>query len=382
MGDFLHTMKRLRTCGIHIQSRNVTVHADLVAVMCDTPAAAALGGFKESSSFAEHFCRNCMASNKTYKKFRYEEDFELRHMDNYRLQCGMLENANLKGRRDFWSKTYGLNQRSCLCAIPDFDVTQCLLQDPMHILLEGSVPYLLALFLNDTIYRRRLFTLQTLNKFLIEPTTFLQERRDIVLPIEQKQIRKAEHVKQKASTMLAMTYRLPLFFGQYLDENDAAYRNLLCLIRITCICFKPVTDVTLAGVLSQEICDFLTSFCEIYGEEKVKPKMHFMIHFPRQMLQFGPLRHHSTMRAEAKHQSFKDHRWMNFTNLSWSLLKRHQLCFANVFSDNQGNICTKFLQEGAASCSKYVKQEVLVKDLEEEKRSPLLKHFNLHILSL
>ena len=39
---------------------------------------------------------------------------------------------------------------------------------------------------------------------------------------------------------------------------------------------------------------------QVYRNESVIPKMHFMVHFPEQMLRYGPLIHSWTMRHEAK----------------------------------------------------------------------------------
>ena len=374
--DFLDTVKRLKSEGLFISARNSLLRGDLIAVLCDTPAAAALGGFKESSSFSHHFCRSCMANQETFMHHRYEGEVQLRDMEKHNGHCSVLENPALKNRRDFWSKTYGVNGRSCLCAIPDFDVCKCLLQDPMHVILEGCLPYVLALFLKYSIYDVCQFSLQELNDYLFESCRVLQERRDQVMAIEAKHIKKDEHIKQKASSMLVMAYNLPLFLGQYFDETDARYNNFLSLVRITCMCFNPISDDTTVGVLAEEIASFLESFCSVYSPEKVRPKMHFMLHFPRQLQMFGPLRHHSTMRAEAKHQSFKDHRWMNFNNLPLSLLKRHQICLANALTDNRGHISANFLQEGKQVTSKWC-QAVDIMDLPEHVRTKLME--NLHL---
>ena len=376
--DFLHTMRVLGSTGIGINQgcKEAVLHGDLIVALCDTPAAAALGGFKESSSFADHFCRTCMASKKTFMDKYTEQDFQVRDMATYDRQCKTLEDSSLTSRRAFWSKTYGVNDRSCLCAIPGFDVTKCLLQDPMHVILEGCLPYVLALFLQQQIFVDKVFTLKALNSFLQAGSTYKPEKGQGLAIIEKKHI-KDEHIKQKASSMLTIAYMLPFFLGLFLDEDDARYNNLLCMIRITCTCFKPVVDATCAGVLGEEIAEFLKSFCEIYGPTKVKPKMHFMVHFPKQMLEFGPLRHHSTMRAEAKHGYFKDHRWLNFNNLPLSLLKRHQLSLAHALTDSQGNIVQNFLQENSLSARLTTGRPVKVGDMADGLREWLMNIFQL-----
>lgn len=65
---------------------------------------------------------------------------------------------------------------------------------------------------------------------------------------------------------------------------------------------------------------------KLYPEESVIPKMHFMVHMPRLMIQFGPLVRHWTMRYEAKHSYFKQlaQSMGNFINLPYSLAMRHQ----------------------------------------------------------
>ena len=377
--DFLHTVRRLSREGIAISRGNqkFNLRGDLIAALGDNPAAAALGGFKESTS-ASRMCRTCMATKETFKGKHYVNDFVQRNVASYNDQCKLLEDPALHNRKAFWSKAYGINERSCLCAIPDFDVTKRLLQDPMHVILEGTLPYVLALFLQHFIYKEGLFSLQELNTFLLRGSDFKQERRDVFVPIEAKHIKKDQHIKQKASCMLVLSYILPFFLGQYLDETDPRYRNLLCLIRITCMCFKPVVDETCVGVLTEDISDFLSTFCEIYTPDKMKPKMHFMLHFPCQMQEFGPLRHHSTMRPEGKHQEFKNHRWMNFNNLPHSLLKRHQLNLAHALTDSQGNIVTNFLQAGAGTGSTEAGRSINVFELEEPLQHILIKNFRLN----
>ena len=47
------------------------------------------------------------------------------------------------------------------------------------------------------------------------------------------------------------------------------------------------------------------------------------------MANFGPLRHHSVFRFEAKHALFKRFDYFNFKNLPYSIFERHQLWLLN-----------------------------------------------------
>ena len=56
------------------------------------------------------------------------------------------------------------------------------------------------------------------------------------------------------------------------------------------------------------------------------PKIHFVTHYPRLMLEFGPLRHLWVMRFEATHQYLKQivRRIKNFKNITATLAARFQ----------------------------------------------------------
>lgn len=70
-----------------------------------------------------------------------EEAFTLRTQASYDRDCADIEEAPTNAVHDDLCTTYGINKRSCLCNLPDFDVTKQLPQDIMHTLLEGTVQY-------------------------------------------------------------------------------------------------------------------------------------------------------------------------------------------------------------------------------------------------
>lgn len=70
-----------------------------------------------------------------------EQAFTLRTQANYDRDCTDIEEAPTDAVRSDLCTTYGINKRSSLCNLPDFDVTKQLPQDIMHTLLEGTVQY-------------------------------------------------------------------------------------------------------------------------------------------------------------------------------------------------------------------------------------------------
>lgn len=348
--DFLETLKKLRYEGIEmcVGGDIKVVRGDLVFAVCDTPAAALLGGFKESS-MALKCCRMCKASAAEMKEVLVPKDFELRDRVSYEEQCTALENPLLAKQRSHWSKMYGVNSRSVLDRLKSFPVTENLIQDPMHCLLEGVCGQEIALMLNYIVFDHALVSLNWVNGKLQAFPYDALDAPNRPNPIEKKHITApAMFVKQKASSILTLSYILPLILGELFqdEEMDPHYKNFLRCMKITCIAFSPYADKTLAGVLEQLSVSYCREFCNLYPDTSFKPKMHFLLHLPRQMLLFGPLRLQNTFRFEGKHGWFKDFRWNNFINLPRSLSYKHQLLLANNMTDDMGCPSRSFVQKG------------------------------------
>jgi hypothetical protein len=71
-----------------------------------------------------------------------------------------------------------------------------------------------------------------------------------------------------------------------------------------------------------------------------------MIHFPEQMLLYGPLRHHWCMRFEAKNGFFKGKKWQQFVNIPLSLAKYHQTYMVHRQIGCTGELSSNYLYSG------------------------------------
>ena len=345
LNDFVSTVADLKKgLQLKVHSTDVTVKGDLIAAMCDTPAAALLGGFKESSSFAWKSCRMCTADQDSSREHFTESKFDLRDMKSYLEQCDILEDSNILRNRDYWSKHFGVNRRSVLTQIPEFPVTANLIQDPMHVILEGIFPYVTALMLKKIIYAQKYFTLDKLNTEVQNFEYSHLDKTNCPPLIEKQHVVKNSHIKMKAASALSMIYIFPFILAGLVPDGDLLYDHFLMLVRISLLVFSPFCDSTTAGVLSGLIDTFCRKFKVLYPGETIKPKFHFLVHLPSQILKFGPLRHQSTLRFEGKHVFFKDHRWRNFNNLPLSLLTKHQLYLSNITTNDDGTLKNEFLR--------------------------------------
>ena len=126
-------------------------------------------------------------------------------------RCEHLESTNLsKGVKHYWSVLWGINGSSCLLELDSFPLTTGLVQDLMHVLLEGVVKNELSLVLFSFMYCKRYFTLKWLNSATQDfQYSYLQEDRKPI-PFDKKRLDGRATMKQTASAMLTLCEVLPI----------------------------------------------------------------------------------------------------------------------------------------------------------------------------
>ena len=105
-----------------------------------------------------------------------------RTKEAHEYHCSLLDGP-LAGQD---STTYGVNFRSPLNELDNFNVVHNLPQDIMHILFEGVVPYEISLMLKSFIQTSKYFSLETLNSRICSFTYTNFEARDIPTPVQDK----------------------------------------------------------------------------------------------------------------------------------------------------------------------------------------------------
>ena len=88
-----------------------------------------------------------MATWETLQDLYLEEDFVLRDSEFHEEQLNDVINTESTFLKKYFSKHYGINNRSALLDAPHFNVTKQLPQDLMHVFLEGIVSYELKFLL-------------------------------------------------------------------------------------------------------------------------------------------------------------------------------------------------------------------------------------------
>ena len=126
--------------------------------------------------------------------------------------------------------------------------------------------------------------------------------------------------------LLAVT--TPLLIGDLVPEDCESWTLYITLLKICSIAcswnVKPSCISYLRILIEEHHCKFRL----LYPDKTIIPKMHYMVHYPRQILKYGPLIRSWTMRYEAKLCVVKHAaRHGNFKNICYTVAKRTQHAF-------------------------------------------------------
>jgi hypothetical protein len=312
-----------------------TVFGALVSVLADNPASSSIGGFKESSS-ARRPCRHCNILKAELSCKVNESQCSLRSCADYDKWIDEM-NADPLAVNDL-SVESGINFNSVLNQLDYFHVSSgCLLPDIFHDLLEGVFPFEGKLLLKHLILTKKYFTLSQLNAAMETIELGQLDSLDRPSPISHGTLcEKGHSLKQQGIQMWVLVRFLPLMIGLFVPELDPHWTNFIRLIDISKYLFSSSLDVDDISCLDVLITEHHQEFLNLYPDIDVIPKLHFLLHTPRLIMQYGPLVCHWTVRFEAKHRYFKQltSSIKNFKNLPFSLANRHQQLQCYLINQN------------------------------------------------
>ena len=121
---------------------------------------------------------------------------------------------------------------------------------------------------------------------------------------------------------------IPLLIGHKIQDTSDDVWQLVLLLRqmVELICAPVASDETVA-VMKDCIEEYIENRLHCFPEHKLKPKHHFVTHYPNLTLQCGPLIRLWTLRFESKHSFLKKcaRSSLNFKNITKTLAEKHQL---------------------------------------------------------
>nr|XP_057925469.1 uncharacterized protein LOC131127529 [Doryrhamphus excisus] len=295
------------------------VKFSLVQVVGDNLGLNAILGYSESFT-ANHMCRWCKVHKHVSTQQTLEDPAQLRNIHTHQadLQLASLSNTGLK--RD-----------SELNNLSFYHVTDNVAPDIMHDILEGVGPYEIKLVLNTLIEQKHV-TLDQVNYRLTSFDYGFCDKANKPSAITKNDLRNHEGtMRQSAAQMWCLIRLLPTMIGDLIPEGNEEWELLLLLLLRMEFIFSP--SITIAGThyLTKIIEEHHSLFLELFPHLHLRPKHHFMVHYPRAIRKLGPLIHFWSMRFEAKHNFFKrvSHITCNFRNICKTMAYRHQmqLCY-------------------------------------------------------
>lgn len=288
--NIINQIQDLETNGllINIHGRQQTIYFALVGIIGDNLGLHTIFGFNTSFN-STYSCRACLVDKSTLQMQISENSDLLRTRLNYANDCSALVN--------------GIQEECVFNKISSFHVIDNICFDIMHDIFEGICRYEIAKILNNLIHAGT-FSLDTLNdriRFFDYP---IGNNKNIP-PLITKSSLKHECLVISASEMFTLVKFLGLMIGDLISPKSKIWELYTILREIICIIMEPTSTKATCKLLENLIAEhqlYLSLF-----KEPLKPKHHFLIHYPRIIIRMGPLRNLSCIRFEAKHKEIKQY---------------------------------------------------------------------------
>ena len=184
-----------------------------------------------------------------------------------------------------------------------FHVVDNTTPDVMHDLLEGACPYILRLVLGALMKgSNQYFNLDLLNKRIQAFNYGYIDASNRPPNLSKNSFSSSESsLRMSASEMWCLILNIPLVIGDKVPELDPHWELLLSLLEIMSYVFAPAITVGATYYSQHVIADHLELFRQLFLEETLKPKQHYLLHYPRCITRVAPLVRLWCMRFEAKH---------------------------------------------------------------------------------
>lgn len=317
----IRDLELLEREGVFVQSLGSNLKGTVLYVSADNLGAHSLSGFQESFN-VDKFCRFCLANRVDIQKYDVRSGiFSLRTPELFDEAVNLLKQSDL-------SSVNGVKRDCPLNRLTHFHAAKGFPPDFLHDAFEGIVPVELCLCLSDLI-AKKYFTLNDLNDRI---TTFPFQFYDKTNRPQtiQKNFEKNGTIGGNGHENWALLRFLPLLVGHCVPEGEKSWNIILELKDIVDLLSSSSFTTETLCYLQAKISDHRQLLLEVFPCTKLRPKHHYLEHYPVLIKKFGPLIEFWTLRFEAKHSFFKKvvRDAGNFKNILRTLATRHQLMLA------------------------------------------------------
>ena len=325
----LADLKTLEEVGVYIEAFGDCLKGTVYSVVADNLAAHGLAGFSESFK-ATYFCRVCLATQTEMQKSdAMTGGFEMRRKDSHDTLVQKIQTNETM-------ENYGVKQ-SCVLSnhLSYFHPITGFPPDILHDLFEGVVPVELAHCLKG-LMAKKYFTLKELNNAILCFPYQHSDKVDRPHPVPQNFVSRGT-IGGNGHENHTLLRLLPVFIGSRVPEGDKIWEILMELKDIVELAVShSFTDDTIQYMASK-ILDHRQLLQEVFPNLRLRPKHHYIEHYPFLIKCFGTLVHLWTMRFEGKHKVFKKivRDTHNYKNVLKTLAERHQNMMAFYLSSQR-----------------------------------------------
>jgi len=286
---FIAELKFLQDEGkeIHVKGKKINVYFVLGLALGDNLGLMTWLNLVECFS-ANYCCRFCYASKDMLHRMIFEDP-------------GLMRNE-VQHKKDVVAKAVkesGVVEPSALADIEHFLVTENPFVDLMHDLDEGIAVYDMQHLLHYLIFVKNYFTVNQLN-FALTTFNYCSDMTNRPPQLNGKRV-KNKSINMTAAEMRSLVRILPMLIGDLVDESDEMWKLYLFLRDLYDIVLSPSVQRGVSTILKNTIAEHHRLYIKLTGDT-LKPKHHFVIHYPQILLKSGPFVKYSYYRPEAKHQ--------------------------------------------------------------------------------
>lgn len=332
----IHDLVSLEEHGVYVEQLGASVKGTVLFVVADNLAAHSLAGFHESFT-VNKFCRVYMASRSDIQHQEVSSGF-------FYLRDKMCHDMHvqevMKDSRS--SQTSGVKGRCPLTtSLKHFHAVKGYPPDILHNVLEGIVPVEVSLCLTDLI-SKNYFTLDMLNDAIRSFSYTFTDKTNQPQKTG-KGFSPKGTIGGNGHENWSVIRLIPLYIGHCVPEGDHSWEIMMLLKDIVELVVAPKhTDDTL-HFLECKLAEHRELLQSSFPDFRLRPKHHYVEHYPHLIKKFGPLTDVWTMRFEGKHKFFKKvvRESQNFKNVAMTLATKHQKALS-YFLD-----CSSFFRPAA-----------------------------------
>ncbi|XP_051173978.1 uncharacterized protein LOC127289825 [Leptopilina boulardi] len=309
---------------INVEGTDKKIYFQCIQILGDNLGLNKICGFSESF-IANRFCRICTATKEQCQKLLEEDEHLLRDVKSYEKVVAEEKFADS-----------GLKEKCIFNDIKNFHICENISVDVMHDILEGVASYTIAKVIHEIISSEKI-TLATINNKIDSFSYGTLETSNKPRPLFYAQGKKGAQklkVKQSAAEMQCLVRYLGLMIGDIVPDKNPHWKLYLCLRKIFGVVASPSLDKGQIQNLKELIRKHNKLYFQLNG--KLKPKMHFLLHYVTVMILNGPVIHYSAMKYERKNKQLKEIAVSTTSNINLPLtiaIKHQlQLCYATAFS--------------------------------------------------